>query len=140
MENDQLTEKIIGCSFQVHQALGPGFPEKVYQSALAATLRGAKLVVEQERRFKVVFQDVEVGEFRVDLLVENRVIVEVKAVIGAMPNVFAAQLVAYLKAAEMPVGLLVNFGNSSCAVKRLVLSSAKSILRICEINTGVPCA
>jgi len=60
-----------------------------------------------------------VGEFHVDLLVNHRVIVEVKAVIGAMPNVFSAQLLAYLKAADMSVGLLVNFGNPSCQVKRL---------------------
>lgn len=122
---DRLTEQIIGCCFKVHNTLGPGFPERVYRNALVATLRATHLAVEQERRFQVRFEGVEVGEFRVDLLIEDRVILELKAVIGPMPNVFAAQLLAYLKAAKRPVGLLVNFGNPSCEVKRLV-SSAKS--------------
>lgn len=126
-QKDQMTERIIGCCFKVHRALGPGFPEKVYQAALASSVRAAHLGVEQEQRFTVSFDEAPVGEFRVDLLIEGRVIVEVKAVIGAMPHVFAAQLLAYLKAADMPVGLLVNFGNPSCTVKRVVLSSAKSI-------------
>ena len=126
MQKDPLTEQIIGCCFTVHNALGAGFPEKVYRNALVASLRDAGLRVEPERSFKVLFEGVEVGEFRVDLLVEDQVILEIKAVIGRMPNVFGAQLVAYLKAAQKPVGLLVNFGNPSCEVKRLVLS-AKSI-------------
>ena len=74
----------------------------------------------------VMFDGVQIGEFHVDLLIEGRVILEVKAVTGVMPKVFEAQLLAYLKAAKKPVGLLVNFGNPSCQVKRLALSSAKS--------------
>jgi len=118
----------ISCS-KVHQELGPGFPEKVYQSALITSLRTADLSVERERRFKVMFEEITVGEFKVDLLVEGRVVVEVKAVTGPMPKVFAAQLLAYLKAAKLPVGLLVNFGNASCQVKRVVLSSVESVLK-----------
>ena len=125
MEQDQLTRQIIGCCFNVHRALGPGFPEKVYQSALAMSIRAAHLSVERERRFKVLFGEVPAGEFQVDILVEGRVVLEVKAVTGVMPKVFAAQLLAYLKAAELAVGLLVNFGNPSCQVKRVVLSSGK---------------
>jgi len=125
-EKDTLTERIIGSCFKVHRALGPGFPEKVYHAALMTDLRRAEIVVESERNFNVMFQGVAVGEFRCDLLIERSVIVEVKAIVGVMPKVFAAQLVAYLKAAQLPVGLLVNFGNLSCEVKRAVLSSAKS--------------
>ena len=121
MPNDQLTQKIIGCCFKVHTALGPGFPEKVYQAALTASLRSVGVSVDRERRFKVLFDKSPVGEFQIDLLIEDRVIVEVKAVTGAMPKVFAAQLLAYLKAARLAVGLLVNFGNSSCQVKRIAL-------------------
>ena len=125
-QSDPLTAQIIGCAFSVHRALGPGFPERVYQAALAASLTAAGLSVELERRFKVAFQKTIVGEFQVDLLVGGRAVVEVKAVIGAMPKVFGAQVLAYLKAAGLPVGLLVNFGNTSCQVKRFSLSSAKS--------------
>ena len=127
--NDLLTEKIIGCCFRIHRELGPGFPEKVYQSALGASLRAVGLSVETERYFDVFFEGKTVGEFRVDLLIESGVILEVKAVTGIMPKVYAAQLLAYLKAARLPVGLLSNFGNPSCQVKRIVHSSAKSALR-----------
>src|SRR3989338_9180406 len=124
-ENDPLTEQIIGCSFAVHRELGPGFPERVYRMALAMALTSAGISAESERRFKVRFQGITVGEFQVDLLVGDHVVVEVKAVIGAMPKLFGAQVLAYLKAAGVAVGLLVNFGNPSCQVKRLSLSSAK---------------
>ena len=122
-QKDLVTEQVIGCCFKVHNSLGPGFPEKVYQSALAESLCSGHLSVERERRFSVMFESIQVGDFHVDLLVGNRVIIEIKAVIGMMPKVFTAQLLAYLKASGMPVGLLVNFGNPSCEVKRLVLSA-----------------
>ena len=135
-QRDQLTEQIIGCCFKVHNALGAGFPERVYQNALVMSLRESGLCVERERGFSVRFEHVDVGAFRVDLLVEDRVILEIKAVLGRMPAVFASQLLAYLKAAQKPVGLLVNFGNPSCDIKRMALS-AKSAVPICEIDTGV---
>jgi len=110
---DELTEQIIGCCFQVHRVLGPGFPEKVYRSALVASLCAARLSVEEERRFTVRFEGVQVGDFRVDLLIGDRVILEVKAVIGSMPNVFGAQV-----------------------FKRMVLSSAKSGRNLCNPKIG----
>ncbi len=128
--SDPLTRRIIGCCFKVHRELGPGFPEKVYQVALMLDMKGAALRVERERRFQVMFEGTQVGAFFIDLLVENRVILEVKAVTGMMPKVFSTQVLAYLKAAQLPVGLLVNFGNPSCQVKRVSFSapSAKSVL------------
>ena len=133
---DQLTRQIIGCCFRVHRQLGPGFPEKIYQAALVEGMATATLSVERERRFQVSFDDAPVGDFYVDLLVDHRVIVEVKAVTGTMPRVFEAQLLAYLKAAQLPVGLLVNFGNVSCQVKRVSFSalSAKSMMKSAESN------
>jgi len=74
-----------------------------------------------------VFEGKPVGDFHIDLLVNGCVILEVKAVTGPMPKVFAAQLLAYLKAAELPLGLLVNFGNPSCHIKRVIFSSLKSV-------------
>ena len=120
MEKDLLTERIIGCCFIVHRELGPGFPEKIYHHALECALKKAEVGFESEKRFRVSFQGDRVGEFCLDLLVEHRVVVEVKAVSGIMPKVFGAQLVAYLKATKLPVGLLVNFGNASCQVRRMV--------------------
>ena len=122
---DPLTEKIIGCCFEVHRALGPGFPERVYQRALINSLAASQMSAEGERRFKVIFQGEPVGTFQVDLVVAGRVIVEVKAVTGLLPQVFGHQVLAYLKAAELPVGLLVNFGNSSCQVKRFAGSTKR---------------
>ncbi len=116
---DPLTERVIGCCFKGHRELGPGFPEKVYQSALALSLVKEGLVVDRERRFRISFDGIVVGEFRLDLVIENRVVLEVKAVTGALPAVFRSQVLAYLKAAELPVGLLVNFGNVSCQIKRV---------------------
>ena len=126
---DPVTERIIGHCFRVHRTLGPGFPEKVYQAALFMELEKMRFQVQRERAYNVLFENEPVGQFHVDLLVDKSVIVEVKAVTGPMPTVFSAQLLAYLKAAQLPVGLLVNFGNPSCQVKRVVLSSAKSSFR-----------
>jgi len=126
MEQDEVTRQIIGCCYDVHNALGPGFPERVYRVALGKSLCTLPLHVEEERVFRVVVEGEPVGDFRVDIVVEDQVILEIKSVIGSMPTVFAAQLLAYLRAAHMPVGLLVNFGNPSCHVKRLVSSKAVS--------------
>ena len=115
----QWTERIIGCCYQVHNQLGPGFPEKVYQAALVIALRQVGLLVEEERYFDVSFDGQTVGAFRADLLVEQSIIVEVKATSGPLPKLFTAQLVAYLRAAKLAVGLLVNFGNISCQIKRV---------------------
>lgn len=121
IDKDKLTEQIIGCCFAVHRELGPGFPEKVYHSAVALALQKAGIAFENEKRYRVSFQDKVVGEFQADLVVEQRVIVEIKAISGPMPKVFTAQVIAYLKAAALPVGLLVNFGGISCQVRRLAL-------------------
>ena len=120
MEKDKLTEQIIGCGFAVHRELGPGFPEKIYHNALQLALQKAGLAVDTGKRLGVSFGGARIGTFQVDLLVEERVVVEVKAVSGTMPKVFEAQVLAYLKAAKLPVGLLVNFGNTSCQVRRFV--------------------
>ena len=121
MEKAVLTQQIIGCCFSVHRELGPGFPERIYHTALQLALKTSGVRYESKKRFRVSFQGTRVGECEVDLVVEDDVIVEVKAVLGVMPKVFEAQLISYLRATEIPVGLLVNFGNTSCQVKRLVV-------------------
>ena len=118
-ERDALTEKIIGCCFEVHRLLGPGFNEKIYSKALQHQLviEGFSFVAENE--FNVVFKDQFVVNFRCDIFVEKTVIIELKAVTGILPKLFQIQLLSYLKASKTKTGLLINFGNPSCEVKRL---------------------
>ncbi len=122
-ENDPLTEKIISCCYKVHTELGPGFNEKVYHNSLILILCKEGLTHETEKRYPVLFQEKKVGQLVIDLLIEDKVIVEIKAVTGYLPEVFKNQIISYLKAAKLRVGLLVNFGNKSCQVKRFINSS-----------------
>jgi GxxExxY protein len=120
-EYDKLTEKIIGCCFEVHRSLGPGFVEKIYAKALQHQLKLENLSFVAEKEFNVVFKDQFVGNFRCDLFIENAVIVELKSVTGYLPALFSAQLLSYLKASKIKTGLLINFGNPSCDIKRISL-------------------
>lgn len=117
---DTVTKKIIGCCFEVHRKLGPGFNEKVYQNALKTSFDKADLKYQSEKAFDVIYDDKKAGNFRVDMFVEDKVILEIKAIIGNMPRIFESQLISYLKASDIKIGLLVNFGNRSCQFKRLV--------------------
>lgn len=116
---DQITEKIIGCVHQVSNVLGPGFLEKVYENALAVELRQLDLQVAQQHRIEVRYKGVLVGDFVADLLIEECVIVEVKAV-KALDDIFTAQCLNYLKATGLQVCLLVNFGAPKATVRRVV--------------------
>jgi|GEM_PF-399483 len=117
MEEQELTEKIIGCAMKVHSVLGPGFLESVYAKALAHELRNAGLKVECEKRITVKYDGVEVGEFSADLLVEEKVMVEEKAV-QALVLAHEVQLVNYLTATGIEIGLLLNFGAPRLEYKR----------------------
>ena len=121
-KRDPLTAKIIACCYQVHRALGPGFIERIYLNALKIALKKMGLEYEEEKEFSVSYQVEKVGKFRVDLVIENKVIVELKAIEGRMPKIFESQLISYLKAANFKVGLLINFGNRSCHIRRLMVS------------------
>lgn len=120
-EKDLLTEKIIACAYKVYSEIGPGFNEKIYHKALNIALEEAKLSYNNEKQYKVFYCGKQVGFLKIDLLVENKVIVEIKAIAGDMPKVFEAQLLSYLKVAKINVGLLINFGNKSCWIRRLML-------------------
>jgi GxxExxY protein len=120
-EYDKLTEKIIGCCFEVHRLLGLGFVEKIYAKALQHQLKLENLSFVAEKEFNVIFKEQFVGNFRCDLFIENAVIVELKSVTGYLPAIFRAQLLSYLKASKIKTGLLINFGNPSCEVKRISL-------------------
>ncbi len=120
MTNDELTEKIIGACYEVHNELGPGFTERIYHNALKISLEKHSLEYVSEKSFPVKFQESLVGNFRIDLIVEDRVVIEIKALTSMIPKIFEAQLLSYLKAANLKVGLLVNFGNRKCQIRRLV--------------------
>lgn len=107
--NELVTEKIIGCAYTVANTLGSGFLEKVYENALAHELRKADLSVRQQTGINVYYDSIIVGDYVADLLVENEVLVELKAV-KAIDNVHFAQCMNYLKATGLQVCLLINFG------------------------------
>ncbi len=119
-DRDPLTERIIASCYRVHNVLGPGFNEKIYHNALMLDFDHEGLNHETEKRFEVYYQNNKVGKLIIDLIVESKVIVEVKAITGNIPDIFKYQVLSYLRVSNLKVGLLVNFGNKSCLVKRLV--------------------
>ncbi|MCY3691267.1 MAG: GxxExxY protein [Chloroflexota bacterium] len=117
-----LTRIIIGCAFDVLNELGPGFLESVYEKAMVIALSDAGVPVQQQAGIDVFFRSKLVGEFYADLLVDGKVIVELKAVPSALAPMHEAQLINYLNATGIPVGLLLNFGNPKLQYRRLTRS------------------
>lgn len=119
-----ITEKIIGASFEVHSFLGNGFQEVIYQRALAYELNQRNLEFAREIEQDIYYKDLDepIGRRRADFVVEKKVLVELKAV-KALEDVHLAQVLNYLKAYRLEVGLLINFGSKSLTFKRLVLSA-----------------
>ena len=118
MDHEAITGRVIGAAMRVHGALGPGFVERVYQNALAVELRDAGLNVACERPLEVRYRGVIVGEFVADMVVAECVLVENKAVRAVAPA-HEVQVVNYLTATGLDVGLLINFGASSLQFRRL---------------------
>lgn len=119
MQHEELTRAIIGCAMIVHRKLGPGFLESVYQNALAWELRSAGIPVDCEQRLQVHYRGAVVGEFVADMVVGGVILVENKAV-SAVSRAHEAQVVNYLTATGVEIGLLINFGADRLAVKRKV--------------------
>lgn len=119
---NKLTEKIIGCAIEVHRQLGPGLLEATYEAALCVELEEAGMAHQRQVAFPVVYKAKPIGEYRVDLLVEDSVIVEIKSVERFDP-IFEAQILTYLKVTKKKVGLLVNFNSRLLkdGIKRFVL-------------------
>jgi GxxExxY protein len=117
LEESELTEMIIGCAMRVHSALGPGFLESVYQRALEHELRKSGLRVECQLPLSVHYDGVIVGDFMADLIVEGKVMIELKAN-QALVLANEAQLVNYLTAIGIEIGLLINFGAQRLEFKR----------------------
>jgi GxxExxY protein len=117
LQEEELTEKIIGCAYMVHNVLGHGFLEKVYENALRIELERQGLLVGQQMPITVYYEGEVVGDYYADLLVENKVLIELKA-IQNLTKEHEVQLVNYLVATEINIGLLINFGSSSVQIKR----------------------
>jgi GxxExxY protein len=116
----ELTGKILGAAFAVHNDLGAGFLEKVYSNALAVELGQTGISCEREVPFKVKYRNVVVGDYCADIVVEKRVLVELKSCAG-LDSVHEAQILNYLKASGIRVGLLMNFGRPKLEYRRFVL-------------------
>ena len=120
---DPLTERIISCIFAVSNELGCGFYESVYENAMVVALRNAGLSVQQQVRYKVLYQGIEVGEYIADLVVEGTVLLELKAV-KAFDDAHTAQCLNLLRTTNLPVCLLANFAKPKVEIKRFVGKSA----------------
>ena len=119
MNIDQLTCAINGAVFEVSRILGPGFLEKVYENALLVELRQKGIKAQGQASIRVTYKDTLVGDYIADVLVDDQVIVELKTV-ERLEKIHEAQLLNYLKATGLKVGLLVNFKSPRAQIKRLV--------------------
>jgi len=116
---EELSNKIIGAAIEVHRTLGPGFLESIYEEALKIELSELKIYYDNQKDVKINYHGIEVGQHRLDILVENIIIVELKTV-KEFADIHFAQLRSYLKATGLKVGLLLNFGRPTLEIKRVV--------------------
>ncbi len=118
MTLDELTYKINGCAMKVHNTLGNGFQEVIYQRCLAIELEHAGISFAREQEHAIYYEDIEVGTRRADFVVEDLVIVELKALIN-LEDVHLEQAKNYVVAYDKPIGLLINFGGKSLQFKKI---------------------
>ncbi|MBC8191428.1 MAG: GxxExxY protein [Candidatus Marinimicrobia bacterium] len=118
--HEELTYKIIGCAFEVHKELGPGFLESAYEAAMKIELKAGDLAVESQKQFPLIYKGVKIKDFFCDLVVDEKVIVELKA-ISKISDIERAQILNYLKVTGLKVGLIINFGQTSLKHERMVL-------------------
>lgn len=114
-----LSKKIIGLAMKIHRGLGPGFIEKIYERALIHELNKAGIEVKHQPEILIEYDGAQLGRQRVDLLAENEIIIELKAVSELLP-IHEAQIISYLKAADKRLGLIFNFAPKSLEFKRVV--------------------
>ena len=120
MDIEQLTYKINGAIYEVNRILGPGFLEKVYENALMIELKARNLKAENQVPINVEYKSTIVGDYYADILVENKVIIELKA-IEKLQKIHEAQILNYLKATHFEIGLLVNSTHPKAQIKRYIL-------------------
>ena len=120
IRHKELSFRIVGCAQRVHSALGPGFPEKIYQRALCCELMKTSIPFESQQPVEVYYDGNLCGEFQLDLLVDEKVIVELKSAEG-LCDAHVAQAITYLKATGKDLAILINFGQPGLVFKRVVL-------------------
>ncbi len=123
--HEEITKRILKCAFDVQNTLGCGFMEKVYENAMIAALKSDGLEVAQQVPLRIHFQEVLVGEYVADIVVSGTVLVEIKAT-ETNPPIYVAQVLNYLKATGLPVGLLINFGKPILYYRRFQLREKNS--------------
>jgi len=128
MELEEITYKINGAVFEVNRELGPGFLEKVYENALLIELRERGLTVESQVPITVCYKGRSVGDYYADIVVENQVLIELKAV-EFISKTHEAQLLNYLKATGFEIGLLINFTHPQAEIKRYIFSKDRNMAK-----------
>jgi GxxExxY protein len=116
---EELSKKIIGAAIEVHRELGPGFLENIYEEALKIEFSEHNIDYESQKEIKIKYLETEIGMHRLDLLVEKKIIIELKAV-KEFADIHFAQLRSYLKATGLKIGLLLNFSKPTLEIKRIV--------------------
>ncbi len=114
-----LSFRIIKACIEVHSTLGPGYPEKIYEEATCIELGKGVMDFERQKLIEVFYKGEKIGEYRLDLVVDGKIILEIKAV-TELNGVFESQLLSYLKATGMKLGILINFGGKKLEFKRIV--------------------
>ena len=119
-KHSEITKKIIGCAMKVHSTLGNGFQEVIYQRALAIEMDKQGLSFKRELEMEIYYDNEHIGTRRVDFFVEDKIMVELKALVN-LEQVHLAQALNYLEAYKIEIGLLINFGSPSLQFKRLTI-------------------
>ncbi|MGI4751179.1 MAG: GxxExxY protein [Janthinobacterium lividum] len=133
MERDELTYKVIGCAMKVHNQLGNGFQEVIYQRCLAIELTKVDVSFKREQEQTIFYNGIEVGTRRADFVVENRLTVELKAVI-TLEDVHLAQAKNYTVAYDFPLGLLINFGSQSLQYKLIFNPKYQNRIKVTQAS------
>lgn len=115
----EITEMVIGCAMKVHQKMRNGYPELIYHRCLIIEFKRAKIVFQEEEELSIFYDGMEVGKRRVDFLIDNKIVLEIKAV-SELNDTHLAQALNYLEGLNLEVGLLINFGSKSLEIKRII--------------------
>ena len=135
MIDDELTYKVIGCAMEVHKTLGNGFQEVIYQRCLAIELEKKEIDFKREVEQEIYYKENHVGTRRADFIIENKLVVELKAVVD-LEDVHLSQAKNYLTAYNFDIGLLINFGSASLQYKRVYRANKNKSLQ--SINRSHP--
>ncbi len=114
-----LSYKIVQACYEVHNVLGPGYSEKIYEEAMEKELSGNGVSVDRQRVVAVMYKGEKIGEYRLDSVADDRILLEFKAV-TELSSIFESQVLSYLKASGLKLGLLINFGGKKVEVRRIV--------------------